>query len=255
LFDLAYTLDLPSFSTSYDFVAVEFRGTRRIRLLFDGPLGSAAFTSTTYYAVRSDGTGPDPINVVAVFAVTGTPSGVELAVDEDWVAGTAYTITCTNVPCSGAAPFTGSLTAATAQPLANPPNVEPATNDLALLLYGRDLLHNGTDFVEDATGDLATVDGRDNFIGALRRRMTSNGLPWDDAYGTKADQYVDAPETQAQPFAGNIMSQARADDRTKQAAVDIVQDPSDVGQWAFELTVTAQDGLDTPTLLIPLPGN
>lgn len=233
-----------------------FRGDRRVRLFFTGALAAGAYTSTALYAVAcDDGGGASSINVVAVFAVVGTPSAVELAVDEDWGGGALYTVTCTAVPCADSSTFTGSLDARVGLPLTTPVNAEPATNDIDLLLYGRDLLHDGTDFVLDSTGDLGTTSGRENYRGAMGRRMASNGLPWDDTYGGKGEEYVDAPEAQSLPFAGNLLSQARMDDRTKQAAVEIVQSDEDPGDWAFEMTLTAQDGLDDITLTVPLPGS
>jgi hypothetical protein len=235
-------------------LTVEFRGTRRVRLIFTGNLAAGAYTSTALYTVTcEDGSGPSPTNVVAVYAIANTPTAVELAIDEDLVSGGLYQIGCTNVPCADLSNFTGILNARVALPLTTPVNAEPAANDIDLLLYGRDLLHDGDDFVEDATGDLGTIDGRDNYRGAMGRRMMSDGLPWDDTYGPKAEQYVDGPETEAKPFAGALIAQARADDRTKQATVDIVQSDADPGDWAFEVTLVPQDNLDPVTIQIPNP--
>jgi hypothetical protein len=233
--------------------SILFRGTRRVRLFFTGALGSGAFTTPSLYAFASNDGSGGPINVIAVFAVINTPSAVELAIDEDLAPGTLYTATCTAVPCVVGPSFTGSLDAQVGQPLESPINVEPSTTDVDLLLFKRDLVHDGIDFVEDATGDLLTQSGRESYRGALGRRMSSDGLPWDDTYGAKPDQYVDAPETQSVPFAGNLMAQARADDRTKQAAVTVVQSPDNPGDWAFELELTPIDDLDPLTLTILPP--
>lgn len=235
-------------------LTVDFRGSRRVRLIFSGGLASGAFTSTSLYTVTStDGLGANPTNVVAVFAVANTPTAVELAVDQDFASGGLYEMGCTAVPCADLSSFTGTIDARLSLPLATPVNTEPAASDVDLLLYGRDLLHDGNDFVEDATGDLGTVSGRDNLQGAMERRMVSEGLPWDDTYGPKAEQYVDGPETEAKPFAGALVAQARADDRIQQATVDIVQSDTDPGDWAFELTMIPRDGLSGLTIQVPNP--
>lgn len=234
-------------------LTVQFRGLRRVRLIFSGNLAAGAFTSTSFYSVTNDdGLGATP-DVVAAYAVANTPSAVELVIDQDLAPGSLYTMGCVAVPCADLSTFTGTLDARTGLSLTTPINVEPARNDVSLILYGRDLLHDGDDFVEDATGDLATVSGRENWRGAMDRRMTSEGLPWDDGYGAKPEEYVDAPETQATPFAGNLLAQARADDRTKQASVDIVQSSEDAGDWAFEMTLVGRDNLDPMTIEIQRP--
>lgn len=234
--------------------ALAFRGTRRIRLLFSGALASGAFTSTALYAVSSlDGVGESP-SVEAVFAVTGSPGAVELAVTLDLAPGGLYQITCTNVPCADTSLYTGSLQARTAQPTTGSANVEPSTQDVDLLFYGRDLIYDGNDIVEDPTGDLDTIAGRENWRGAMGRRMAGTPLPWDPTYSPDAEQYVDAPEPLQIPFAGQLLAQARQDDRTQSASVEIVQDPNDPGGFAFEMTLVGVDDLDPVTLLVPLPG-
>jgi hypothetical protein len=235
-------------------LTVEFRGSRRVRLIFTGPLAAGAFTSTAIYTVTSeDGAGPSPTNVVAVFAVANTANAVELAIDQDLASGGLYEMGCTAVPCADLSNFTGTYDARVALALTTPVNAEPATSDIDLLLYSRDLLHNGQDFAQDATGDLATVDGRDNLEGAMGRRFASEGLPWDDTYGPKAETYVDGPETEATPFAGALLAQGRADDRIKQASVDIVQSDEDPGDWAFDVELVPQDNLDPITIQVPNP--
>lgn len=235
-------------------LTIIFRGARRVRLIFTGALASGAFASTGLYAFASaDGAGASPINVVAVFAVTSTSNAVELAIDSDLAGGLQYTVTCTAVPCADLSSFTGSLTSQVGQSLAAPPNVEPAQSDIALLLYSRDLLHNGVDFVEDATGDLATVAGQPNWQGAMGRRFGSYGLPWDSSYGPRPDEFVDAPQTYQLPFAGSLVAQARLDDRTKQASVVFSQDTIDPGSFYFAVSLTGRDNLQTVTVNVPLP--
>ena len=231
-----------------------FRGSRRIRLFFTGALAGGAFTSTALYGVtNTDGLGASPINVVAVFSVSTDPNAVELAIDSDLASGAQYKIQCTAVPCADATNFTGNLIAAVGLSLTAPTNIEPGQNDIDLLLYQRDLLHDGTDFVEDATGDLATQTGRSNWINALSRRVGSYGLGWDPTYGPRPDQYVDAPQTYSIPFAGSLVAQVRLDDRTQQGTVQTVQDPNDPGGWFFNIKVTGKDKLDPIELNVAPP--
>lgn len=240
---------------STSLTTVAFRGTRRIRLFFNGGLAPGAFTSTALYAVTNeDGNGPTP-SVEAVFAVTGSPGAVELAVSLDLGSGALYQIACSSVPCSDSSHFTGSISAATPLALVDAPNVEPETQDVDLLFYGRDLVWDGNDIVEDPTGDLETISGRSNWKGAMGRRFAFSPLPWDGTYGPDAEQFVDAPEPFQLPFAGRLLSQALADDRTKRADVAVVQDPNDPGGFAFETTLVGVDALDPMTVTTPIPSS
>ena len=230
------------------------RGLSRTRLFFANALASGAFTSTSYYAIASaDGLGPAVMNVVAVFAVASNSAAVELAVEPPMNPGGLYTLTATSVPCADSSTFTGSLQGRTGIPVAAPPNVEPERNDFTLLLYSRDLLYQGNDFAETAGGDLATVSGQANYFGAIERRMSSSGLTWDPGYGPRADQYVNAPDALSRPLAGVLVAQARADDRTAQATVQVVTLPGDASGngWLFEVTVVGKDGLAPKTLTVP----
>lgn len=231
--------------------AIEFRGTRRIRLLFSGALGAGAFTSVSFYAVSSD-IGPSPTNVVQAFAIVGTPNGVELAIDEDIAPGAIYTLAVTAVPFADASTCTGSIQGSTAQPMTAPADVEPSTTDVDLLIFGRDLLHDGNDFVEDTTGDLATIDGAPNWKGAIGRRMASYGIKWDRRYSPRADLYVNAPDAYKLPLAGTMVAQAHADDRTKTAKIVVTQ-AADPNSYTFAMKLVAKDGLATSTVDLPIP--
>lgn len=227
---------------------------RRVRLLFSGSLAAGAFTSTSYYAVTSaDGLASVPIVVETVYAIAGGPNQVELAVSEDWLPGALYTVGVTAVPTTDASDPTASLDGRLPLPLNEPVDVEPQTSDIDLLLYGRDLAfaQNGG-FVEDTTGDLATISGRPNWQGAMWRRMTSEGLLWQKSYGPEADLEVDGPSSHARPLAGRYLSQARADDRTASASID-VRSTADGESWYFAMTIVGIDGLDPKTLEIPPP--
>lgn len=233
------------------------RGDRRIRLLFSGALASGAFGSTlgvtSLYVVTSvDGSGPSP-DVDAAIAVTTDPNAVELALDADLVGGGVYQVTCTSVPVAVGPAYSGSMQLGIGLEVDALPNAEPATSDLDLLLYGRDITHDGTDFVQDASGDLLTVTGRDNWRAAMRRRLMSYGLPWDETYGARPDQYVNAPDPYRLPLSGALLAQARADDRTKQASVDVARDDADPTAFLFQVTIVGRDNLDPITVNVGIP--
>jgi hypothetical protein len=222
-----------------------------VRLLFSGALGAGAFTSVSYYAVSSD-IGPSPTNVTQAFAIGGTPNGVELAIDEDLAIGAIYTLTVTAVPFADTSTCTGAIYGSTAQPTTTPADAEPATSDVDLLIFGRDLLHDGNDFVEDTTGDLATIEGPPNWKGAIGRRMASYGIKWDRRYSPRADLYVNAPDAYKLPLAGTMVAQAQADDRTKTANISVAQ-AADPNSYTFSMKIFGKDGIATYTVDLPIP--
>lgn len=224
-------------------LVAQFRGNRRIRVKWTGSLAAGAFTSTTPYAVTSlDAAGFNPIVMDAVFAIAGDPASLELAVNVDWTSGGQYQVGFTAVPCADLTNFTGNLVATLPLQVQDAPNSEPETSDIDLLLYGRDLAHDGSDFLEDATGDLLTTTGVELWQNALVRRMLSQGLTWDPDYSPQADEFVDAPPFFQKPLGGRIVAQALADNRTKTASLVIVQTPSAPGDFHFQLSVTPVSG-------------
>jgi hypothetical protein len=232
-------------------ITITFRGARRIRTLFSGALAAGAFVSAALYTfTNTDGSAANPINVVAVFAIAGKPNEVEIAVDSDLTSGALYTIGFVAVPCADLTNYTGTYAARVGMTLAPLANSEPAASDFQLHLYGRDLLfHN--DFIEDATGDLGAVVGRPNWLGAITRRLGSQGLGWDRTYGLLAEQYVDAPDPYQKGLAGQTVAQATADDRTASASVSVVQSVTDPNSWYFQLMVSGRDQLDPAVITVP----
>jgi hypothetical protein len=231
--------------------SILYRGTRRVRVVFSGALAAGAFTSTALYSLTNlDGSGASPIAVLAVFAIANSPASVEFAIDSDLTSGALYRVGFASVPCADATLYTGTYDARVGLQLAALPNTEPATQDLQLQLYQRDLLFVN-DFVEDATGDLVTVTGRPNWIGALVRRIGSEGLPWDSAYGLKGEQFVDAPDRYQKPLAGRLLAQATDDDRTLTASVAVVNSLVTPYDWNFSLTVKGKDNLQGVALTVP----
>lgn len=231
---------------------------RRIRVLCTGTLAAAAFTSLSIYGVRNtDGLGASPIHVVAVFAIASTASAFELAIDSDLTPGAAYQINLSALPFADSSTFTGSIAATfPPQPNTPPPNVEQATSDIDLLLYGRDLLQaDSGDFAEDATGDLATIAGRPNWQDAVARRCLSGGVLWDPGYGAKPDNFVNAPGVLMLPLSAVLVTQCRADDRTATASVVLTPNFRGVqGSYGFTIKITGRDGLDPLSIQQPIPG-
>jgi hypothetical protein len=232
--------------------ADQFRGTRRWRLTFSGPLAGGAFSPSLYGVVSTDNTGPT-ITIEAVFAIASDPNSAELSVSCDFTAGAIYTAMCTAVPAADSTFFTGSITDRVGQPVVAPPNVEPETNDYQLVLYQRDIAWGSAGFAEDATGDLLLVSGRPNWQGALSRRMISDGVTWDATYGAKSQLYVDAPDAYQPALAGLFLAQARLDNRTKSASIDFGVNPNDPQGFGFALSVTGRDGLDPVAIPAPIP--
>lgn len=209
------------------------KSATRVRLIFSGALASGAFNASKYSIsnVTLDGTGP---TVDAALAVAGFTNQVELVLNSELGTGNTYAANCTSVPAADASTFTGSAASFWGQSVIFTPNVEPAQNQGDALAFGRDLVHNGNDYVEDATGDLATVEGIPNVQGALFRRVVSYALPWDASYGARLDDYVDGPNAQAAPAAGLIKKQMLADNRTQSATVTLEED--DTGGAFFRIT-------------------
>ena len=232
------------------------RGASRVRLVFSAAMAAGAFTSTSYYAVTStDSLGPNPTVVVAVFAVSGASNIVELAVEPALAAGSVYSFAVTAAPAADASTVTGSLPGSLGLgPVTAAPNLEPQQQTAVdLILYDRDYVFDGNDLSLTATGDLATITGRQNWLGAIRRRETSDGLPWDLAYGPRASDYVNAPAPYRLPLAGRMVAQARADNRTKKATCTVQPFAADASGngWLFVLAVVGKDGLDPSTIEIP----
>jgi hypothetical protein len=218
---------------------VYIKHERRLRLIFDVPLAAGAFTNTALYTVTNlDGKGTSP-TVVAVFAITGGLQQIEVSLGADLVDGAQYQVAAVGVPgtnggttkASSVLPFTVSAN------LANTPNQEVTFVDLGLLLYGRDLLWNGQDLQEDASGDLSTIQGTQNVQQAIWRRELSEGLMWDTSYGARPRQYIDGSSLETLTLQGAINRQALADPRVKSVNTQILPDTTET-RVVFGVNVT-----------------
>jgi len=225
------------------------RHERRVRLVFDGPLVPAAFTTLGLYGVAgSDGS---TVPVAGLVGLVGMPNQVDLALGADLQPAIVYAVAAAGVPGADGTttpPGTSaSVRLATAPPV--PVDAEVTPDDITDLLYGVDLVWSGQDYVETSAGDLATIGGSDNVQAALTRRMASEGLPWDDTYGAKPRRYIDGTPGALPALRGTLVSQALADDRVKTASAAL--DTLNPTTSQFDVTVTLV-GDDQP-LSVPGP--
>jgi len=229
------------------FTSVVIHSRRRLRLVFSESLAAGAFTTLTYYTVTClDAGGVDP-GVVAAFVVSGSPVVVEISLNADLVDGSGYTVGAVGVPASGGSstpagselPF--RLGGTQARPVAATPEDDPLAS-----LFGADLVWNGSDLVEDASGDLAAISGRENAKQAVKRRLMSDGLTWNPAYGGKPRGYVDGPSTLAGELRGKFAAQAVADDRVSKATATVLaEDETQPEVTNIETTIVLIDGTQT----------
>jgi len=208
--------------------------------VFSNTLDSGAFgLSPSLYTIESqDGVGLSP-TVNAALIVPGAGTNVELALDVDLVQGGQYRITAEGVPATDLSvtpPGTGELFRfGTSQRVTN---AEPSVSDWEKILYGTDLVWTGTDFQETASGDLATESGVPVICGAILRRVLSDGLPWDAAYGAQPREYVDGTLGNVPNLRVALLKQVTSDDRVKSVTVDLVTDEDRPDQTFFQITPT-----------------
>lgn len=239
-------------------MAIELTGIvakheRRIRLVFSGPLAAGAFGSPApaeYVIDNEDGTGPSP-GVAAAIIVSGATSNVELALDADLAQGGLYVVTAIGVPGQDAS----TSTAASTQRFrfgveTTPANVEPKVTDTDLLLHGRDLVWTGLDYLETPTGDLATVSGSQNTMGAIDRRMRGHPLAWAPEYSAKARSYVDAPLPAIGTLRGQLEAQALRDDRIESVTATLIIDEDVPEQSVFEVKPKLRGGRQAEPLVV-----
>lgn len=226
------------------FSGLVVRNERRVRLVFSDALGAAAFGPGTsvaalYVVTSVDGSGASP-PISAAIPIPNAPGNVDLALGDDLVAGGVYQVATINVPgADGSAspaatePFTfGALAAPTL-------NVEQPQDDIDALVYGVDLVHTGSDYLETGAGDLATVSGIPNFQGAMQRRLTDeDGIPWDQTYGAKSGSFVNGPAASGGTLVSSLRRQSVSDDRVRSASVSWMPDPASPGDNYFPVTIT-----------------
>lgn len=214
------------------------RHERRIRLVFDAPQLSGMFVASRFTVTSFDGLSAPLTPVKQALVVAGQPEAVELALGQDLQQGGVYDIALDGVSVAQAR-FGQSMALATLQ--------APET-DRAALLYGTDLMHDGNDFIETASGDLASVAGVANVRAALWRRMTSMGLPWDPTYAPKLREYIDGTPGALPGVRGLLTREAMADDRVASVDVTVSQTDDDPATVYYDLSFTLRGAADAVTM-------
>lgn len=221
------------------------RTSTRVRMIFSGALGAGAFVASLYQIGDVSLSQPGP-TVKAAIAVANQTNQVELVLASALTPGDAIAAYATNVPAADASLCTGAVTTFFGQVVTFTPDAEPEQNDADDLIFGVDLVHNGQDYVEDATADLATVSGLQNVQGANTRRVRAYGLPWDQTYGPRLDDYVDGPTVSATPATGLIKQNLLADDRNSQVTCTLESDDTAAGGAVFKIAVKLKTGRPLP---------
>jgi hypothetical protein len=211
------------------------RHERRVRLLFDTPIASAALSNTALYRVTNEDALGVSVGVVGLVLVMGQPHAVDLVLGGELVAGALYAVHAAAVPAvDGTTTPPGTRLPVRLGAVPAKPDVELDPDDIGRLLYGVDAVWTGTDYAEAPGGDLATVEGPENVRGAIFRRLLSDGLPWDDSYGARPREYIDGSAGVAPTLAGALVRQAHEDDRVRRAKATFATQGSDA---AFEVDV------------------
>lgn len=205
-------------------VGVEVRSDRRLRLTFSTALAAGAFGSPPYYVVTSRAIDTTAPTVMAALIVSGDPAAVELALSNDLVRGSLYDISAVGVPAADTSttpnPTTSSFQFGTK---ISKTGIEPYIRDLERVVYQADIVWNGSDYEETATGDLARIEGPANVTKALWRGVDTVGLPWDPSWGLNSREWVDSPSPAGTTLRGALLRQITRDPRVKSVTVSIDQ--------------------------------
>src|SRR3972149_2596503 len=179
---------------------LEIRSTTRIRVFWSSATGTPSAPGS-YTLLSLDGRGAPP-TAVAVLVVAADSTQRELVLSWELVGGASYSL-------SGGGSTTRFVT----------PEPRPAIaagltcNSFDREFFKVDLFFDGTDYVEQIDGDLAELAGEPNGRAAFQRGMLCEGLPWAPDWGGKLREFVGAPDPVLIQMSGNIMAQARRDDR------------------------------------------
>lgn len=235
-------------------VSLVIQHERRLRLAFSVGLAAGAYTTLSLYTCKSaDGSQPDP-GVEGALVVANSPSVVELALGGDLASGALYVVTAVGVPgLDSTTTPPGTQDTIRFGQATDDANLEVPPDDLGALLFGSDLIHDGTDFVETVDGDLAEVSGPENAANAVRRRLTGSPLPWNPGYSPRLRDFVDAPNANVAAARGAIIRQAYLDDRVKAADVDVSVDPTTPDRIFYAAEVTLIGGTKPIPVTLTVP--
>jgi len=179
---------------------LEIRSTTRIRVFWSSATGIPSAPGS-YTLLSLDGRGAPP-TAVAVLVVAADSTQRELVLSWELVGGASYSLS------------DGVSTTRFVTPEPRPAIAAGLTgNSFDREFFKVDLFFDGTDFVEQIDGDLAELAGEPNGRAAFQRGMLCEGLPWAPDWGGKLREFVGAPDPVLIQMSGNIMAQARRDDR------------------------------------------
>lgn len=216
------------------------RSPTRIRLFFtadvvSAPLGAFVVGSLTPQS-------PDDPPVEEALILQG--SQVELVLGLPMFPGGTYELHVFGGLVTAAGPSTAPEAFVKLYPSAVPTAVSSqlTIQQLSANLFGEDIAWDGSDWLEGPDGDLTPVSGPENARQAVKRRMLSSGLLWDDTYGLKPDEFIDAPAAEMPALAARAEIQALADDRIKTATAKAIgADPDEPGRQLINIDLTLID--------------
>jgi hypothetical protein len=205
------------------------RSTSRLRLRFSSALAAGAFSTSWFTLASVDAAGADPV-AIAALVVASRADELELALSPEFVGGGRYELTiAAGLPAVDLTELVETVQEFWAPIVGAAPSPSVQHSDRANEVYGVDLLHDGTDFVRAANFDLATVGGLANVQGAIPRRLTSDGLPYNPEFGGHARQFVDAPTPVLPVARGRLEAEARRDSRVREAKVELARENENDG--------------------------
>lgn len=224
-----------------------------MRLEFSNALDDSAYgvPAPSYYAIEAVSAATAP-SISAALLVPGLTNVVELVLASDLVRGATYNVLAEGVPCIDLTSTSNGTSHRVffGRKTIDRDSVEPRVRDLERLLYGVDLIWNGTDFEETATGDLARVSGTPNVTKAIWRGLESGPLPWDPRWGANIRQFVDSPSPAAGFLRTAVLTQVRRDPRVASVKTDLeIKDT----ETSLHITPTLRTGetLDRASVTVP----
>lgn len=219
------------------------RSERRVRLRFDGTLGSGAFNIAFFSIAIVDGLAT-AVAPVEAFVVASRPDELELAVDVNITTGARYRIdVAAGLPDGVGDPGPACSAEFTLGVPAAAPSEEVGDQRLLDAIFQCDLGHDGEDFVEGPDGDLEYVSGVENGRVSVRRRAAANGLRWDSTYGPGLREFVDAPVFSLPAMRGRLSENLRRDDRVARVDVGLDAATIDDGTVTVPIEVEFAGGL------------
>lgn len=232
---------------------ITVRHERRIRLVFTNTVDTAGFgiPAPAYYTVENlDGKGVSP-EISAAMLVPNSPKVVDLALLDELVPGAMYKVIADGVPATDLSVTpAGSEQRFLFAAKRTIDHRETAVIDRERLLYGTDLVWNGSDFEETATGDLATIAGTPNVTKALWRGIEAEGLPWDDRWGGKVREYVDSPSSSGTTLKGAVVTHILRDPRVASVTSELEQKDAET---FLHVTPSLKSGEKTAKVSVTVP--